>query len=203
MNDRFNALLKECPIIAILRGITPAETPDVCDVLYDEGIRMLEITLNSQEPLESIRVAAKHCGDRQLVGAGTVLTVQEVRDVKQAGGTFIISPNTDVSVIKETKQQGMLSIPGFLTATEALQAINAGADYLKLFPSVLGPAYIKGLQAVIKTPILAVGGVNAKNIPDFLSVCSGFGIGGALYKAGKTLDQIRADARAMVAACRG
>ena len=198
MKARFEQLMHECPLVAILRGITPAEVPAVCDVLYDNGVRLLEIPLNSPEPLQSIAIAARHCGSRQMVGAGTVLTPEAVREVKQAGGLFIISPNTDVEVIRETKKQGLLSIPGFFTASEGFTALKAGADYLKLFPAVLGPGYVKDLKAVIKAPILAVGGVNAQNLADFMKVCSGAGIGSALYKAGKSLEDLARDTAELV-----
>lgn len=198
----FEALMKECPLIAILRGILPEETEQVCDVLCENGIRLLEIPLNSPDPLKSIAIAVKHTAGRMLVGAGTVLTVEEVQGVRAAGGEFIISPNTDPAVIRETKKLGMLSIPGFFTASEAFSAIHAGADYLKLFPAVLGPGYVKDLKAVVKKPILAVGGVNAANLSEFMKVCAGAGIGSALYKTGKSLEEIGRDAAAMMAALR-
>ena len=138
-----------------------------------------------------------------IVGAGTVLTVEDVQNVRQAGGTFIVSPNTDAEVIRATKAAGMVSIPGFFTASEGFVAVKAGADYLKLFPAILGPGYVKDLKAVIKTPILAVGGVNAENIPAFMKVCAGVGIGSAVYKPGKTLDEIAAAARGIVKAVSG
>ena len=202
MKARFEKLMGECPLVAILRGITPAEVPAVCDVLLDKGIKLLEIPLNSPNAFESIAIAVKHCGDKQMVGAGTVLTVEDVRGVKAAGGSFVISPNTDLDVIRETKAQGMLSIPGFFTASEGFAALKAGADYLKLFPAILGPGYVKDLKAVIKAPIMAVGGVNAENLPAFMQVCCGAGIGSALYKAGKSLEAVAADAEKMVAAVR-
>ncbi len=202
MKARFEKLMGECPLVAILRGITPAEIPAVCDVLLEKGIKILEIPLNSPNAFESIAIAVKHCGDRQMVGAGTVLTVEDVRGVKAAGGSFVISPNTDLDVIRETKKQGMLSIPGFFTASEGFAALKAGADYLKLFPAILGPRYVKDLKAVIKAPIMAVGGVNADNLPDFMKVCCGAGIGSALYKAGKSLEAVAADAEKMVAVVR-
>lgn len=198
----FETLMKECPLVAILRGILPEEVEAVCDVLYKNGIRLLEIPLNSPDALRSIEIAVKHTAGRMLVGAGTVLTPDDVRNVRAAGGEFIISPNTDVSVIRETKAGGMLSIPGFFTASEAFTAIQAGADYLKLFPAVLGPGYVKDLKAVVKKPIMAVGGVNAANLPDFMKVCAGAGIGSALYKAGKSLEDLDRDAAAMAAAVR-
>lgn len=198
----FDGLMKECPLVAILRGITPGEVTAVCDVLHKNGIRLLEIPLNSPEALQSIGIAVKHTAGRMRVGAGTVLSVEDVRNVRQAGGEFIISPNTDPAVIRETKALGMLSIPGFFTASEAFTAIQAGADYLKLFPAVLGPGYVKDLKAVIRKPVMAVGGVNAGNLAQFMKVCAGAGIGSALYKAGKTLEDIDRDAAAMVAAVR-
>ena len=202
MKARFEKLMGECPLVAILRGITPAEVPAVCDVLFEKGIKLLEIPLNSPNAFESIAIAVKHCGDKQMVGAGTVLTVEDVRGVKAAGGSFVISPNTDLDVIRETKAQGMMSIPGFFTASEGFAALKAGADYLKLFPAILGPGYVKDLKAVIKTPIMAVGGVNAENLPAFMKVCCGAGIGSALYKAGKSLEAVAADAEKLVAVVR-
>ena len=199
----FESLLKECPMVAILRGITPGEVTAVCDVLYEKGVRLLEIPLNSPDALKSIAIAAEHAKGRQLVGAGTVLTPEDVEGVHAAGGQFIISPNTEPDVIRRTKELGMISMPGFFTASEAFTAIRAGADYLKLFPAILGPGYVKDLKAVVKKPIFAVGGVNAENIPAFMKVCAGVGIGSALYKSGKTLEQIASDAEAMVKAVKG
>ena len=196
----FESCMSECPLIAILRGITPEEIPGVCDILYKNGLRLLEIPLNSPDALTSISLAVRHTAGRMHVGAGTVLTAEDVRNVREAGGEFIISPNTDPAVIQETKRLGMLSIPGFFTASEAFTAIHAGADYLKLFPAILGPGYIKDLKAVVKKPILAVGGVNAENLPALLNVCAGAGIGSALYKGGKSLEALDRDAAAMVKA---
>ena len=203
MKEQFEKFMAECPAVAILRGITNDEVTAGCDTLYDAGIRLLEIPLNSPNAVKSIAIAAEHCKGRMAVGAGTVLTVEDVNAVHNAGGTFIISPNTDADVIKETKKLGMLSIPGFFTASEGFAAIKAGADYLKLFPACLGPSYVKDLKAVIKTPIMAVGGVNSDNIPDFMKVCCGVGIGSALYKAGKSLADVKQDAEAIVKAVKG
>lgn len=197
MKEQFEKFMAQCPAVAILRGITNAEVIPVCDTLYEAGIRIMEIPLNSPDAVKSIAIAAEHCKGKMAVGAGTVLTVEDVNNVRNAGGTFIISPNTDTDVIKETKRLGMLSIPGFFTATEGFAAVKAGADYLKLFPACLGPSYVKDLKAVIKTPIMAVGGVNAGNIPEFMKVCCGVGIGSALYKAGKSPEDIRKDAEAI------
>ena len=200
MKEQFEKFLKECPAIAILRGITPAEVPEICDRLFQAGIRLLEIPLNSPDAFKSIAIASEHCAGRQMVGAGTVLTPEDVIGVWKSNGIFIISPNTDADVIRETKRLGLISIPGFFTASEGFAALKAGADYLKLFPACLGPGYVKDLKAVIKAPILAVGGVNAEIIPAFMKVCAGVGIGSALYKAGKSLDQVKKDALSIVSA---
>lgn len=200
--ERFESFLKECPAVAILRGVTPDEIVSVCDILFEAGIKLLEIPLNSPDVFRSISLAVEHCADRQMVGAGTVLSPEDAAAVCRAGGTFIISPNTDPDVIRETKRLDMISIPGFFTASEGFTAIKAGADYLKLFPACLGPSYVKDLKAVIKAPIMAVGGVNADNIPAFMKVCCGVGIGSALYKAGKSLEDLRKDAFAIAAAVR-
>ena len=157
--------------------------------------------MNSPEALESIRLAAGrwHAGGEMWIGAGTVLTADEVRAVSAAGGRFIISPDTNPEVIRATKTCGMVSIPGFFTATEAFTALRAGADYLKLFPAEqVGPGYIKAVKAVVKAPIMAVGGVNAGNLAAFLKVSVGAGIGSNFYKPGKTMAAIAADVREMV-----
>lgn len=198
MKARFEDLLTECPLIAILRGITAEEVPAVCDVLFQAGVRLLEIPLNSPDPFKSIAAAVRCCGSRMMVGAGTVLTPEETEQVGKAGGRFIISPNTYEPVIRRTKELGMLSMPGFFTASEGFEALRAGADYLKLFPACLGPGYIKDLKAVIKAPIFAVGGVNAKNLAEFLKVCRGAGIGSAFYKPGKSLDDLARDSAELV-----
>ena len=197
----FESLLNACPIVAILRGITPEEVPAVCDVLLENGIGLLEIPLNKPHALECIAKAAKHCEGKQMVGAGTVLTPEQVREVQKANGTFIISPNTNPAVISETIRCGMLSMPGFLTPSEGFTALDAGAHYLKLFPAGnFGISYIKNIQAVIPAPIFAVGGISAGNLKEYLTVCRGAGIGGAIYKAGKSLEQIRQDTAAIVQA---
>ena len=200
LKTQFDNHLQKCPILAILRGIGVDEVRAVCDVLYANGITLLEVPMNTPNVLECIRIAAEHCKGRQLVGAGTVLEPSQVTEVKQAGGEFIVSPNTDEAVIRQTKAEGMLSIPGFFTATEGFQALKFGADYLKLFPAILGASYVKDLKAVIKAPIMAVGGVNTGNLSELLKVCCGAGIGSALYKPGKTIEEIDASAKALLKA---
>ena len=195
----FEDFAAECPLVAILRGIKPEETEAVCDALYDGGVRLLEITLNTANALDCIDRALKHTAGRMLIGAGTVLTPEEVTLVAQHGGKFIISPNTDPAVIRRTKELGLVSMPGFFTATEAFTAIQAGADYLKCFPcGRFGPGYIKDLKAVVSKPVFAVGGVDKNNLASFFPLCAGAGIGSALFKPGKTPDQIRKDAKETV-----
>lgn len=198
MKVRFETLRAQCPVVAILRGLTTPEVPEICDALYNAGITLLEIPLNSPDPINSIAAAVKHCGDRQMVGAGTVLSPEDVRNVASVGGKFIISPNTDVEVIEETKKCGLISIPGFFTASEAFTAQKAGADYLKLFPAILGPTYVKDLKAVVKLPIMAVGGVNAGNTPEFMKLCCGVGIGSAIYTAGRSAAEVETAAKNIV-----
>ena len=199
----FEEVLAKNPVIAILRGITPAEVPSVCDVLDENGIKLLEIPLNTPDALACIACAARHTAGRQLTGAGTVLTPGDVEKVHAAGGEFIISPNTDVSVIRRTGELNMVSIPGFLTPSEGFTAMAAGADYLKLFPAgAMGTGYIKDIKAVIKKPILAVGGVGPENLSEFMKVCVGAGIGSALYKPGKSLEEIRSTARKLAEAAK-
>lgn len=202
--ESIERLLAGSPVIAILRGIRPESAEAVCDALYRAGILLAEIPLNSPDAVKSISIAVRHCAGRQHIGAGTVLTPADVRAVAEAGGEYIISPDANPEVIRETKRLGLVSIPGFATATEGFAALRAGADCLKLFPAgSFGPGYIKSLKAVIKAPILAVGGVNAGNLRDFLAVCSGAGIGEAVYKPDMTPEQVERNARALMEAVRG
>ena len=195
----FDDYAAECPLVAILRGIRPEETEAVCNALYEGGIRLLEITLNTPNALDCIDIAVKHAEGRQMVGAGTVLTAEEVTAVAAHGGKFIISPNSDPAVIRRTKELGLLSMPGFFTPTEAFSAIAAGADILKCFPcGRFGAGYIKDLKAVIPKPIYAVGGIDLNNLASFFPICAGAGIGSSIFKPGKKIEQIRDDARAMV-----
>lgn len=198
--DRLDAL----PLVAILRGLTPEEAVDVGEALLGAGFTCLEVPLNSLRPLESIRLLRDALGDRAIVGAGTVLTPEAVRDVVSAKGQIIISPNADAEVIRETVALGALSMPGVFTATEAFAALKAGAQVLKLFPSeIAGPAGLKALRAVLPSDqrLYAVGGVTPDNLAGWRAAgASGFGIGGALFKPGMTADEVGQRARAFVAA---
>jgi 2-dehydro-3-deoxyphosphogalactonate aldolase len=192
------------PLVAILRGIAPGEAAAVFDALVEAGITLIEVPLNSPEPFVSIETMAKRANGAAKVGAGTVLKPTDVDSVKDSGGTIIVSPNADPSVIRRTKELELESYPGVFTPTEAFSAIAAGADALKFFPAeLIGPAGIRAMKAVLPKdlPVLAVGGANADNFAEFLKAgCSGFGIGSFLYKPGASIADVAARAREVVAA---
>lgn len=198
-------VLKQCPLVAILRGVRPDEVAEVAAVLIDAGFTMIEVPLNSPDPLSSISVLAEHFGETTLIGAGTVVDAEDVGRVAAAGGRMIISPNADPAVIGEAKRQDLLSLPGVCTPTEAFSALSAGAGALKLFPAeALPPSVAKALRAVLPNhvPLLPVGGIGADNMADYLRAGAvGFGIGSSLYKPGKPLANIGHDAEAIVKAC--
>jgi 2-dehydro-3-deoxyphosphogalactonate aldolase len=191
-------------LIAILRGITQSEAVAVCQVLADAGITLIEIPLNSPWPLQSIRVAVKALAGKASIGAGTVLAPQEVDDVAEAGGAFIVSPDCNEAVIARTVACGLGSYPGIFSPTEAFRAIRAGAHALKVFPAeVLGPKGVKAMKAVLPPaiPLYAVGGANPDNFLEFFFAgCTGFGIGSYLYTPGARLSDIATRAGAIVAA---
>ena len=192
--------LAECPLVAIIRGVTPGEAVAIGEVLYEEGIRIIEVPLNSPDPLESIRLIAGALGDRALVGAGTVLDPADVRRVAEAGGRLIISPNTYTPVIEATVAAGLVSMPGYFTPSEAFEAVRAGAHSLKLFPAeAASPAVVKGQLAVLPKhiPLLVVGGITPGNMRPYLEAgAQGFGLGSGLYKPGQTPEQVRMQAQA-------
>jgi 2-dehydro-3-deoxyphosphogalactonate aldolase len=191
-------------IIAILRGVTPAHANSVCEVLVGAGITIIEIPLNSPDPLVSIGNAAKAFIGRAEIGAGTVLSTDDVDDVKSVGGSLIVSPDTNEEVIRRTRALSMASYPGVFTPTEAFRAIRAGADGLKFFPAeVLGAAGIKAMKAVLprEIPVYAVGGANPDNFREYFAAgCAGFGLGSYIFKPGMALDEIAQRAKAAVAA---
>lgn len=191
-------------IIAILRGVAPAEANSVCETLIAAGISIIEIPLNSPDPLVSIANAAGAFASIAEIGAGTVLSVADVESVKAAGGTLIVSPDTNEDVIRRTRELGMASYPGVFTPTEAFRAIRAGASGLKFFPAeVLGAAGIKAMKAVLPKdmPVYAVGGANPDNFGEYFAAgCAGFGLGSYIFKPGMTLGDIAQRAKAAVAA---
>jgi 2-dehydro-3-deoxyphosphogalactonate aldolase len=190
-------------IIAILRGITPQETVDVCKALIAAGITMIEVPLNSPDALTSIALASNTLGDEAAIGAGTVLSRKHVWAVSDAGGTFVVSPDTNKQVIEETVRLQMLSYPGVFTPTDAFRAIKAGATGLKFFPAeVLGPKGIKAMKAVLppEMPVYAVGGANPDNFNEYFAAgCTGFGLGTYIYKPGMTAADVAARAATAVA----
>lgn len=199
-----SAALAQLPLVAILRGIRPDEIEAAADVLVEAGFRLIEVPLNSPDPLASIEKLARRVGDAAIVGAGTVLTTQQVAQVQDAGGAMIVSPNTDVAVIAETSGRGMVSLPGYFTPSEAFAALAAGASGLKLFPAEAAtPAVVKAQRAVLpkEVPLLAVGGISPTNMGPWREAgANGFGLGSALYKAGLGPQDIAANARAFAKA---
>lgn len=192
------------PIIAILRGITPADAVATGAALVAAGITTLEVPLNSPDALTSIAALAQALSDRAIVGAGTVLTVAEVCAVASAGGRIIVSPNTDAAVIAATRAQGLASWPGIFTPTEAFVALGAGADGLKLFPgSMAGPGGLAALRAVLPkgTLVYAVGGAGPENFAQWrAATVDGFGLGTAIYRPGQTPAETADRAARVVAA---
>jgi len=200
----FASALAALPLIAILRGIRPDEVEAAGEALVEAGFRLIEVPLNSPEPLVSIEKLARRLGDRAIVGAGTVLTPAQVAQVQDAGGAMIVSPNTDVAVIAESAKRGMVSLPGYFTPSEAFAALAAGASGLKLFPAeAASPAVIKAQRAVLpkETPLFAVGGIGPDTMTPWLAAgANGFGLGSALYKAGLNTQEIAANAHAFAKA---
>jgi len=200
--EKFQAAMGRLPLIAILRGLTPAEAPDVGHALVGAGFLLLEVPLNSPHPLDSIALLARQHPEA-LVGAGTVLTPAQVHDVHGAGGELVVSPNFNADVVREAVRLGMVCLPGIMTPTEAFAALAAGAHGLKLFPAELAsPAVVKAMLAVLPTGtlLLPVGGITADNMADWRTAgAQGFGIGSSLYKPGKTAVNVKHDATEMVA----
>ncbi len=200
----FEDALKACNLVAILRGIKPEEAEAVGEVLIEAGWRIIEVPLNSPEPLKSIELLQKRFGDQALIGAGTVLTPAQVADVAATGAKVIISPNANVEVIKASRARDMVSLPGVATPTEAFAAIEAGATGIKAFPAEAIPPYvIKAWKAVLPKhiPVLAVGGVTPDNMTEFLQAgAAGFGIGSSIYKPGMDVASIAEKARQFITA---
>ena len=202
--ERFHAHFEECPLVAILRGLTPDEAEPIGEALVEAGFRLIEVPLNSPQPLESIARLAARFGEVATIGAGTVTTVPQVAEVQAAGGTLIVSPHTDPTVIGATDAAGMVSLPGFQTPSEALAALGAGAHALKLFPAEAAtPAVLKAQRAVLprEVPVLPVGGIDPEKMAPWLAAgADGFGLGSALYRPGFTAAEVSGRARRFVAA---
>ncbi|MEA1015660.1 2-dehydro-3-deoxy-6-phosphogalactonate aldolase [Sphingosinicella sp. LY1275] len=200
--SELQAWMAQCPLVAIIRGVTPDEVEAIGDALFAAGLRMIEVPLNSPDPLESIRRLAARFGGRALIGAGTVLDPAEVGAVAEAGGRLIVSPNTNAGVIEATARAGLVSMPGYFTPSEAFTAIQAGATGLKLFPAEgAAPAVVKAHRAVLPKdlPLLVVGGVTPGSMKPWLEAgANGFGLGSGLYRPGQSADAVVEQARAYV-----
>jgi len=200
---KLDAAMRRLPLVAILRGLTPADAPSIGAALDSAGFSLIEVPLNSPQPLASIATLIAQLPNA-LVGAGTVLTTAQVREVHGAGGQLIVSPNFDAEVVRLAVQLGMVCLPGVMTPTEAFAALAAGASGIKLFPAELvPPAGVKALRAVLsaQTLVLPVGGITPEAMAPYLAAgASGFGLGSALYKPGKSAAAVHEDALRFVAA---
>ena len=203
---RLDEALAECPVVAIVRGIRPDEAVAHAEALEAAGVRGVEAPLNSPDPFESIRRLSEAMRGRMAVGAGTVLRPQDVNAVQEAGGTIIVAPNTNVSVIRRALELGLDPAPGFATATEAFAAIEAGARHLKLFPAATyGLVHLRQLKAVLppEAVVWAVGGVGPDSMAEWWDAgARAFGLGGELYKAGQSVEETARKAEKVVAAAR-
>ena len=194
--------LDALPLVAILRGLQPVHAIEVGEILIDAGFRIIEVPLNSPQPLQSIERLATAFGDQAIIGAGTVLQSRDVGDVASAGGRLIVMPHADCSLIRQVDHLGLFCIPGVATPTEAFAALEAGADALKMFPAeAMPPAVVKAWRAVIRPPIklLPVGGITPDTMAAYVEAgASGFGLGSALFKPDLSLPTLALNARAFV-----
>lgn len=202
--DRLTPWLARCPLVAILRGVTPEAIADVGAALVDAGIAIIEVPLNSPKPLDSIARLADSYGDRVLVGAGTVMRPAQVDEVAAAGGRLIVTPHAAADVVRHANARDLIAIPGFFTATEAFAMLHAGADALKLFPAeAASPGMLGALRAVLppETAVLPMGGIDATSFGPWLRAgARGFGIGSAIYRPGDNADIVTGKATALVSA---
>ena len=202
--EDYDRHFEQCPLIAIIRGVTPDEAVDIGGALIEGGIRIIEVPLNSPEPLKSIERLASRFGEQASIGAGTILKPEQVQQVREAGGQLIVSPNMNPEVIRATAGAGMVSCPGIFTPTEAFTALEAGAHTLKLFPAeATTPKVVKAMRAVLprEVPLVVVGGVGPDSIPAWLEAgANGFGLGSGLYKPGQSAAETLTKARAYAAA---
>jgi 2-dehydro-3-deoxyphosphogalactonate aldolase len=205
--EELNRRLGECGLVAIIRGVTPGEAEAIGEAIFEAGIRIIEVPLNSPEPLASIERLARRFGDSALIGAGTVLEADDVARVRDSGGRVIVSPNTFEPVIRATAAAGLVSLPGFFTPSEAFTALRAGATGLKLFPAEGAvPAVVKAQRAVLPkdVPVLVVGGIHPGNMQPWLDAgAQGFGLGSGLYRPGQSAQETGAKARAYVDGLKG
>jgi 2-dehydro-3-deoxyphosphogalactonate aldolase len=198
------AWLARCPLIAILRGVKPDEVLGIAAALETEGVGIVEVPLNSPAPLESIRNLAEACGERMLVGAGTVMTEAQVEEIAEAGGRLLVTPHADPVLVRAAKRRGMIAVPGFFTPAEAFALLAVGADGIKLFPAeAASPAVLRSLRAVLPagTMVMPVGGIDASNMSGWIDAgAAGFGIGSSIYRAGDSAEVVAGKARVLVRA---
>jgi 2-dehydro-3-deoxyphosphogalactonate aldolase len=201
--------LERCPLIAILRGIQPAEAEPIGSALERAGVCVVEVPLNSPDPFKSISILSQRFGSRMLVGAGTLTKPSQVEEVANAGGKLVVTPHADTAIVRAAKQAGLLAVPGFFNPTEAFALLDAGADALKLFPAeVLGPGMIKAVRAVLPkgTMVIPVGGIDGANVSQWMAAgAAGLGVGSSLYKPGDDANAVEGKARVLmgaVQACR-
>jgi 2-dehydro-3-deoxyphosphogalactonate aldolase len=198
--------LQRCPLVAILRGVQPAEAESICSALERAGIFIVEVPLNSPQPLKSIALLARKFGDRMLIGAGTLTAPSQVTEVADAGGRLIVTPHANTAIVRAAKQAGLFAAPGFFNPTEAFALLEAGADALKLFPAeVLGPPMLKAMLAVLpkSAMVVPVGGVDASTAGAWMTAgASGLGLGSSLYKPGDDAETVERKAQALQSALR-
>ena len=200
MMANFLSFLKESPLIAILRGITPAEVIEISETLVEKNFKIIEIPLNSPDPIESIEMLVSHFKDEVIIGAGTVTDLTSIKLIVEAGARLSVMPNGSIRIVKAAKASGLITIPGVFTPTEAFAMIESGADALKLFPAEGAPPMVlKAMKAVLPTaiPILPVGGITPDKMAEYQKAgANGFGLGSALYKPGMTVDEVAQNADA-------
>jgi 2-dehydro-3-deoxyphosphogalactonate aldolase len=198
------AWLERCPLVAILRGVQPAEAESICSALESAGICIVEVPLNSPSPFQSISILSQSFGARMLVGAGTVTEPSQVDQVAAAGGRLIVTPHADTAVVRAAKQAGLSACPGFFNPTEAFALLQAGADAIKLFPAeVLGPPMLTALRAVLPQSaiVIPVGGIGEPQVAPWLAAGAlGLGVGSSIYKPGDDARSVAVKAKALVAA---
>lgn len=202
LSERFAAANNALPLVAILRGLKSEEAEGMAPRLYEAGFRLIEVPLNSPDPFKSIAAIRRVLPDDALVGAGTVLTIEQVWQLKDCGGELAVMPHADTAVIRAAKEAGLVCAPGIVTPTEAFAALAAGADALKIFPAELvTPAILKAIRVVLPkgTRLLPVGGITPDNMQPYVDAgATGFGLGSALYKPGMTADEVAGIARRFV-----
>lgn len=203
-NSKLDSLLQTMPVVAIIRGVRPDEVVEIGDAIHSAGIKVIEVPLNSPDPFNSIEQLSKHLGEQCVIGCGTLLSKSNAKKVAAAGGEIAVTPNSNPAVIKRCIKLGMTPMPGWATPSEAFAAYKAGARYLKLFPaSTFGSKHVKAIKDVLPSDakILAVGGVGAKDAPEWLTAgVDGFGIGSEIYRAGRSADEVHQRCLDIVAA---